>query len=158
MPRGKGDACEGIMDCHHCCFGLTEELDEEGTEVFPPSGDEGAELGEQGLRMKLPPLVAKCLLVGNPEEELEVSGLPLVQGNQSVQGGQVGLERGAPGRCRGRDHRGRRRQWSWGGWLLLLIKLFGVFMQRSRGEQAREAGQRRGEEAGQKRLGHGHQE
>ena len=76
MPTGKRDAAlDVIKGCCQPCFDGTAELMKKGTEVFPPSGDEGAELGEQGLRMKLPSLLAKSPFVGNSEEELEVSCL-----------------------------------------------------------------------------------
>ena len=91
MPAGKRDAAHDVIKgCCQPCFDGTAELMKKGTEMLPPSGDEGAELGEQGLRMKLPSLLAKSPLVGNSEEELEVLGFLLVQGNQPVQGGQMG--------------------------------------------------------------------
>ena len=90
MPRGERDALDEIKGSCKPCFDGAAEFAKEGTEVLPPSGDEGAELGEQGLRMNLPPLLAKRPLVGNSEKELEVSGLLLVEDNKAVEGGQVG--------------------------------------------------------------------
>ena len=90
MPFGKRDAAlDVIKGCCQPCFDGVAELMKKGTEVFPPSGDEGAELGEQGLRMKLPSLLAKSPFVGNSEEELEVSGLLFVEMDQPVKGGQM---------------------------------------------------------------------
>ena len=78
--------------CLALAWQLWSRLTTKINQVFAPSEDEGTELGEKALWMKLP-LLALCpemVFVCSTKQELKMLGLLLVELDQAVQGGQMG--------------------------------------------------------------------